>query len=218
MTARRLRWCAALLALVPSACFTTPVVLDPTVVVHARGGDELGVATDLGIVFVGRGQRQGEVDYTVFFNDGPSRERSTIEPLSTDLLLLEPELRLPAVKIGFPELEKGQRVIVRGRRGRDAWERTATVATNRRVKGLLLERSGLGNLRNSDMGAGVYVEFEDSLVLVGLVRGRISLPSGDGESREYVAVAGARELIGLGLHGLPTEYQRIPADRQDALR
>jgi len=208
---------APLAALLPAACASYAPASDTTVVVHSRGGDELGVATDLGIVFTGSGQRSGTVEYTVFFGDDPSRERGEIEPLTTELLALDPELRLASTAIGFPELGDGDRVRVRGRDGRRRWQRSARVATNPAADGLLLRTSGLASLDADDVGAGVYADTPEGEVLVGLVRGRVWLPSGEGQ-QEYVAVAGARELVGLGLRGRSVVPDRVPRDRHDALR
>ena len=211
--------CALGLALLSSSCsLLRPTDIDATVLVHSEAGDELGVATEFGVVFLGRGQSSGEVEYTVFFGDGPSRERATIEPLATGIFNLEPELRLPTTEIGFPVLEAGDEVVVRGRRGREAWERSAQVAVNPHAEGLLLKAKGLGDLGHRDTGAGVYVAYRGRHVLVGLVQGRVSLPGKNGAPVSYIAVAGARELVGLGLHGLPRTPPRVPSDRQDALR
>ncbi|MFT5690525.1 MAG: hypothetical protein ACI8PQ_003382, partial [Planctomycetota bacterium] len=89
---------------------------------------------------------------------------------------------------------------------------------NPRAEGLLLKARGLGDLTNRDRGAGVYVRFNDRLVLIGLVQGRLTLPTDGGGTSKYIAVAGAHELIGLGLQGRARHLPPVPVRRHDALR
>ena len=207
-----------LFALFASACWSNVPASDATVIVHARDGDELGVATPLGVVFVGAGQRTGVVDYTVFFDDGPSLESAEIEALTTDLLALSPELKLNVASIAFPDLRSGDRVVVRGRDGREPWQRNAVVAENPRVDGLILRASDLDDLRTRHVGAGVYFETPDDFVLVGLVRGRVQAPVDGGGQREYISVAGPDQLLGLAVYGRSHVPRSAPNDRQDAVR
>ena len=57
---------------------------DPTVWLHTgqgAGEGELGVSTPYGVVFLGLGARSGEVEFDVWFSDGPGTEIGIIEPL-----------------------------------------------------------------------------------------------------------------------------------------
>ena len=56
--------CAAL-----SGCRGTRTLSDPTLEIRTPAGAELGVATDYGILFLGRTSRSGEVQVVAWFGD-----------------------------------------------------------------------------------------------------------------------------------------------------
>jgi len=193
---KRLAALALASPLLASACFTTRVhdYADPTVRVHTPGAGELGVSTEYGVVFLGRGASEGPVEFTIWFDDGPSLEAGTIESVGGGLYLTFPEIRLPTAAMTFVEPPPGTAVLVRGRDASGPWELDAEVVAHPGVDGILLRADrSLGRLSADQTGAGVYVEGPDGTALVGLVSGRLRLSGGEGPA-EVVTVVGPREL------------------------
>jgi len=167
---------------------------DPTVLLRTPGGDELGVSTDYGVLFLGRGAQSGPVDLTAWFADGPSWEAGSITDLGGGLFVTRPEIRLATVPFAFEETRRGQEVTVRGRRGGTIWETETEVVTHPQVEGLLLRATDrLRAMRDDEVGAGVFVGDPEERRLVGLVSGRLLLETAEG-SREFITVLGPREL------------------------
>lgn len=165
---------------------------EATVVFHTAQGTELGVSTDYGLVFLGRGAHAGPIEWTVWFADGPSVESGTIEPVGGGLYTTASEIRLPTVPLTFVAPQDGASVTVVGRRGSDVWEEGAEVVRHPQVEGLLLE-PGVGGLDGDQVGAGVYLEREGRRHLLGLVSGRLRLTAG-GRSADYLTVVGPEGL------------------------
>jgi hypothetical protein len=210
---------AALLA----ACWTTPpqgervLAGDPTVVLHTAGRGELGVSTDYGVVFLGRGAKSGEVEFTVWFGDGPSFETGIVEPIGGDLYLTRSEILLPTVPLDFAIPGHGAPVVVRGRDAQGTWEVAARVAVDDRVEGMLLAWSeALDALSAEHTGAGVYVETDEGEQLVGLLSGKLELVVEDGE-RSFFTVAGPRTLWRLVTHARDLDRPRRRSHRGDVL-
>ncbi len=188
------------------------------------GPGELGVSTDYGVVFLGRGRKSGPVEFTSWFGDGPSFETGIVEPLGDGLFTTRAEIEIPRVPIHWSEPRAGTRVLVRGRRpsgsgtGAAPFAFEAEVASDPRIEGLVLRSSGsLRALGEGEAGAGVYLEQEDGgLALLGLVTGRVVLSGPTGE-REYFTVAGPRELWRLASHARDLDRPRWPAAREDVL-
>ncbi|MFT5733144.1 MAG: hypothetical protein ACJAZN_001269 [Planctomycetota bacterium] len=197
----------ALLALLALAsCSGTRKLTDPVLNIRTSGGDELGVSTDHGVVFLGKYAERGEVDVTAFYGDGPTIERSVIEPVGGGLFTAEMDIELPKVPISFEEPRDGETLEIMGRKGNRKWSVLARVRTDPRVLGLLLEvPSGFPD-DPDQVGAGVYRKHgRDDRELVGLVTGKIQLES-RGSLRRYIAVSG------------PTVLWRFAAHRRDLLR
>ncbi len=214
---------APTLALLAGACYSPFAVgdpdrhsADPTVVVHGPGGDELGVSTDYGVVFLGRGAKSGMVEFTAWFGDGPSREQGAVEAISDQLCVTEAEIEIPSVAIAFVEPAAGTRVLVRGRRNGALWERWTTVASDPSVEGLLLApTSELSRLQPEEVGAGVFWFDENGLAnLLGLISGSVRL-EGEGGARTYVAALGPRELWRLVVQRRNSDRPRRWVYRED---
>lgn len=214
---------AAGLALLLAAC-TAPwnvidprdLAEDPTVVVHTEQGDELGVSTEYGVVFLGRGAKGGRVEFTSWFGDGPSIEEGVVEAIGGGVFATEAEIQIPSVPIVFTEPNAGTDVVVRGRRNGQLWEIEAQVASDPAVQGLLLEpQSALTQLPPEQLGAGIFwSDPKGRPLLLGLVTGTVQI-SGEGGTREYVTALGPRDLWRLVVQRRNSDRPRRQVYRED---
>jgi hypothetical protein len=216
----RTRLLLLLAVLGSAACQGTRKLSDPTLLIRTSAGKELGVSTDHGIVFLGQTAVSGDVDVTAWFGDGPSIERSVIEPVGGGLYTAEMEIRLPSVPLSFRKLRKDDEVLIVGRRGNSTWETRARVRVDPRVDGLLL--SIPGELRNApdQVGAGVYVVGQNERTdrhLIGLVSGTLELVAPDGARKSFLTVVGPDTLWRLVARRKELERKRRWVYREDVL-
>jgi len=68
----------------------------PVVRIETAGGTELGVNTDLGVLFMGRTRSAGHCKVTVFFGGTPVVENSTIETIHGGLCQARLQIQSPA--------------------------------------------------------------------------------------------------------------------------
>lgn len=188
--------------------------LDPVVVVHGPEGDELGVSTDYGIVFLGRSAHSGRVEYTVWFGDGPSREEGLVEAMGNGVYATTSEILLPSVGLCFEPLPAGTPVIVRGRRAGVPFEIEAELASDPHVEGVLLRPNPeLAALTESEAGAGIFfLRPRRPLQLLGLVSGWIEV-----EGRRYLTAVGPDDLWRLVVHRRNSDRPRRWVYREDIL-
>lgn len=193
-------------ALLLTACSGSRKLVDPVVVITTRNGMELGVTTQSGVVFTGATAERGEIEIEAWFGDGPTIERTIIEPVSDELFTAETDIVLPSVPISFDEPRDGESLQLMGRKDGARWSTSTRVKTDPRVFGLLLEiPSGFPD-DPDQVGAGVFRRLpEHRHELVGLVVGKVQLER-NGSIERYLAVAG------------PTELWRLVAHRRDHLR
>jgi hypothetical protein len=206
LTPRRLSLLCPLLFLA-SSCVGTRNLQDPVVEIETRGGMEMGVSTNYGIVFLGATARSGPIEVTAWFGDGPSIESSVIEPVGGGIYTAETEIRIPSVPMSFREPAPGEQVLLLGRGPAGPWEAWVTVRSDPRAFGILLETTPALPDFQSATGTGVFYCPEDDrtqLQLVGLVSGRLRLYTESGES-EYLTVVG------------PSGLWRLVATRRDHL-
>jgi len=215
-----LRPLAALgLFLLAGACTGTRQLVDPTVRVQTEGGNELGVSTTYGLVFLGRTASSGYVEVEARFGDGPTIEASVIEPIGGGLYTAQTEILLPAVRLHLETPRAGERLLVAGRTDSSSWESFATVREDPRVWGLLLDVPGALEGRSDQVGAGVYwvnPDDEHDRRLVGLVSGTVELID-DQRSRRFLAVVGPEELWRLVTHSRDALRRRPWVYREDVL-
>jgi hypothetical protein len=187
----------ACLALLATGCTGLRTLSDPTLVVETEGGRELGAATDWGVVFLGRTAKAGPVRITAWYGDGPSLEKTVIEPLGPDLCTADTPLRLPDAAIDFRDPRPGEVLIVHGRDAQGAWSEKVTVLEDPRILGLVTTIPARLATTPDQVGAGVYSIPPDGDVrakkLVGLAAGVLRLRTTAGE-REYLSVVGPQEL------------------------
>ncbi len=189
---------------------------DPTVRVHSSQTGELGVATDYGVVFLGRDQRSGDVEFTSWFGDGWSLETGIIEPLGGGLYITHPEIRIPTTTLSFDQPEPGTEVVVVGRDDRDrSFRIRASVVEREGVEGLLLAPTKrLRGLGRGQLGAGVYVPRGGRDELVGLLSGQLWLEDAE---EEVFTVVDASDLWRLVAYPRDLDRPRRRTTRGDIL-
>lgn len=189
---------------------------EATVVFHSAAGTELGVSTDYGLVFLAQGGRSGQVEWTAWFSDGPSREIGMIEAIGGGLYTVASEIRLPSVPLTFHAPDPGSTVTIVGRRGPETWESEARIVRHPQVAGLLLDPDIEGDLDEGQVGAGVYVERQDQRHLLGLISGRLRLTAG-GRTTEYLTVVGPEGLWRLVTYARNMHLPERRVYREDVL-
>ena len=204
MTASTPTLLSALIALlVPLAsCVGTHKLSDPTIALRTRGGTELGVSTDYGVVFLGHTAQSGRVEIESWYGDGPNTEPTVIEPIGAGLFTAETEIRLPVVAMAFDDPKPGSRLLVVGRDDRGPWSAWVEVESDPRLLGIVTTIPSELAGRPDQIGAGVYVVpggDKDKKRLIGLVAGEIQLSTKDGE-RRLLAIVGPRDLWRLVAH------------------
>jgi len=191
---------------------------DPTLLVTTSAGQELGVSTEYGVVFLGRSARSGAVDLTAWFGDGPSVESTVIEPLGGGVYTAETEIRLPTVPMTFRTPQPGDTVVLRGRKGGRKWEAASHVLADPRVEGILLHIPPMLRGAPDQIGAGVYVTGDEhGQLFVGLVSGTLELTGEDGRTRDYLTVMGPDDLWRLVTFRREFQRQRRWVYREDIL-
>jgi len=188
--------------------------LDPIVVVHGPGGDELGVSTDYGVAFLGRTIQSGRVEFTAWFGDGPTREEGLVEAMGGGVFATDSEILLPSVPVIFEALPEGTSVIVRGRHAGVPYEIETEILDHAAVTGVLLRPTKeLDALTDDDLGAGVfYVQTGKPLQLVGLLSGRLQI-----DDRRYITVLGGEDLWRLVVHRRNSDRPRRWVYRDDIM-
>jgi hypothetical protein len=170
-------------------------LVDPVLVVRSAQGEELGVGTVYGPVFLGRHARAGEIEIQAWFGDGPALESSVVEPLGHGLYTAATEIRLPSVPLSFALPEAGSSVLVLGRAGGELWRRELRVARHPKLRGLLLDYPAVLS-SDEAIGAGVFVpgrRGEDDLQLLGVLCGRIEIEDG-AETDRFLVALGPEDL------------------------
>lgn len=197
---------APLLLALFAGCSTRGATFDPTVLVLGSEGEELGVSTPYGVVFLGHNVTDDVVRLVPAFGDGPSVERAPAEAVDRGLRLARAEIQLPTVPISFDTPAPGSRVLVRGRDGLNPWSEEVKVANVPSATGLVLEADASlrRRLEAGVVGAGVYVFDEHhEMQLVGLVDGLFSL-----NDTTYIATAGPGSLWRAAAHDRSLSRQR----------
>lgn len=191
-----------------SACAGTRTLSNPTLALRTSGGQELGVSTDYGIVFLGRTAQAGRLEIESWFGDGPNIEPAVIEPIGAGLFTAETEIRLAQVPLTFEDPAPGTELLVTGIDHGEPWEEWIRVESDPRVLGLIATIPARLRGRPDQVGAGVYVVPRDDTAkkrLVGLYAGQVRLSTRDGE-KDYLAIVG------------PTDLWRLVSHRRDLLQ
>lgn len=208
-----------LLGLLLSSCAGVHTLSDPTLVIETKGGVELGVSTDYGIVFLGSTARSGDVEIKSWYGDGPNIELTVIEPINSRLFTAETEIRLASVPLTFVEPKPGQEVLLVGRKGLERWDKHVVVRSDPRVEGILLDIASEFKNTTDQVGAGVFFCPEgncDQKLLIGLVSGKITL-TGNGGTKSFLTVLGPTELWRLATHRKDAHRRKPWVYRDDIL-
>jgi hypothetical protein len=195
----------ASLCLVPllfsSACAGVHTLADATLTLRTKGGSELGVSTDYGIVFLGHTATAGPVEVTAWFGDGPDIEKTVIEPIGHGTLFTaETEIKLPRIPLTFDDPKPGSEVLLIGRKSGELWQQTVKIESDPHVIGLITKVPSQLRDAEDQIGTGVYVVpdgDERRRMLVGLVSGRVRIES---TGAEYLTIVGPTELWRLVSH------------------
>lgn len=179
------------------ACQGTRTLQDPVLEIQSASGKELGIATDYGVIFLGRTVQAGEVEVTAWYGDGPSIELAVVEPLGSGLFTAEPEIRVPSVPVSFHIPKTGESLVVSGRRGSKRWQESTKIVADPRVQGLLIPLSGAFDDDLDQTGAGVFRVIQEQpqrLELVGLVSGILTVTDESGRAARFMTVVGADQF------------------------
>lgn len=182
-----------------TSCVVTANVQDPTVTLNTAGGQELGVSTPLGVVFLGRTAHSGEVDLTVWYGDGPSIEPSIIEPLGDGLYLAQGEILMPFANVAFIQPGPDDELFARGRQGADVWEIELFAVDDPRLTGLAFRSADPLPTEPNQAGAGVFWSDPDTDqdYLIGLISGTVQFGT---DGPKYVTAIGGEGLWRLVAH------------------
>lgn len=218
---QRTRALFALLALLPlfAACQGVRTLTDPTLTIETKNGSELGVSTDYGIVFLGRTARSGPARVTAWYGDGPSIEKTVIEPVGGGIFTAETEIRLPEIPMSFDDPRPGTTLLVIGRTHAGPWSAQVTVQDDPRVLGLVTTVPKELLDAPDQIGAGVYLVPDGDMAqrkLVGLVSGRMLLGTQDAQ-REFLTVVGPTDLWRIVSHRREPRSTRRWVYREDIL-
>lgn len=182
---------AAALSIAPSCTYRylerpeTPVVAIQTI-----GGTELGVATDDGIVFLGRSAIEGPVKVTYWLDRAPVIEAGTIRPLGGPLLQVELDVPIPTVPIDFEETKPNETLTMMGVDGLNRWRVPVQVVTDDRIVGNAITAPASVELGPQHIGAGVFRETDGGMHLVGMVKAVARASTGE----RWFLLAGPTEL------------------------
>lgn len=191
-----LRTALSVLVLLCAACQGTRTLQDPLLEVRTPKGKELAVATDHGVLFLGRTAQSGEVELTAWYGDGPDIELAVVEPLGGGLFTAEPEIRVPSVPISFRVPKVGEQVEISGRDGANVWQEQSEIVSDPDITGLLLPMNNRLSEGADQVGAAVFRVNQQTELreLVGLVAGVVVITDAQGAKRRYVAVIGADQF------------------------
>jgi hypothetical protein len=188
------------------------------VLVRTQGGEEQGVATPYGVIFLGRTAQSGRCDVTVYFGDGPSLEPGTIDTVDPELCIAQLEVKVPMSEVSFtyPDASDSLYIGLITPDGPELY--STTLATDLGVRGTALRIPGSFPISPSVAGAPVF-RFEDKRYrLVGLVNGVARFKDSDGDYHEILTFLGPRNLALVAIKDKDRGRPKDPPLRTDILR
>ncbi len=180
-----------------TACLTSRAPAG-SVLVRTSAGEEQGVATNFGIVFLARTAQAGRCDVTVFFGDGPSIEPGHVDPIEgSQLARAVLGLRVPWSEVSGTYPSPSDDLVLAVAEDQRVRTFSTRVADGPGVSGTLVERPSSFPLDGSAVGAGLF-RWEDSRYrLVGLVTGVVRFQDASGSRRDLLTFLGPRDLAPL---------------------
>lgn len=187
-----LRTLVPLLVLSATSCVSRAIERPdvPVVVIQTVGGVELGVATDDGILFLGRSAIEGPAKVTYWLDRAPVVEAGTIRSLGASIVQVELDVPVPTVPLDLSDLVPGEDLVMIGADALERWSVPVRAADSEIAQGSVVSAGSNIQLAPHHVGAGVYRQNERGSVLVGLVKGVATTSSGE----RWILLAGPAEL------------------------
>jgi len=201
------------LAALPLAACASTDPLGP-IYVHTAGGTEQGVATQYGLVCLGKTARSGRCDVTVFYGDGPSSEPGQLTPIDANLCGIQIELKAPSCEISYtyPGVDDDLLIGVAGDRDQVFYS-TRLVKDAGAPRRPVVEMPSGFPTEPSMLGAPVYRHEDQRYRLVGLVTG-ITTAGG----KQALECLWPREMVPLAITAPRREPWRPTPTRDDIVR
>jgi hypothetical protein len=137
------------------ACVGTRNLADPVLEIRGPEASELGVATDYGLVFLGRSARAGAVEVIAWYGDGPSMEQRWSSRSAAGCTRRARD-QVATRSAELRESKLGETLFIVGRRGPELWAAQVEVRHDPQIEGVLLTiPKGLEN-GPDQIGAGLY--------------------------------------------------------------
>ncbi len=141
----------------------------PVMRIETRGGTEMGVGTEAGILFLGRTSKEGPCRIHYWLGPTPLVEDGTVEPWAGVFFRATMDLKYPSARFLDRDLEPDEPLVAMYYSGNQVEEVALQRAREPGVQGDVVDWPG----RDLPAGTGVFVRDDEGLALVGLIAGRI---------------------------------------------
>jgi hypothetical protein len=200
-----------------SACNSVPKPHGPVLIQTARG-EEQGVNTPYGVVFLGRTANEGRCDVVVFYGDGPSVEPGEIRAAGADLYRVDLAVRAPASEISFTYPAPDDDLILSVVQDDSVDFYHTQVATAPGAGGTVVDLPGGFPATAAATGAGLYRKEDGRYRLVGLVNGMARYEDASGRARSVLTYVGPRDLVPFVLQNKDQGRAVDAPRREDVIR
>lgn len=187
----------------------------PVVAIETPGGMELGVNTDLGILFAGRTSQAGPCKLTVFFGATPVVENGEISELRGGLCHTRTIARTASAPFLMEHPRSGETLSLMGVRDGRVYTETVALATDADVAGNVLEVPD--GFTPDQVGAPIFVQRDGRSYLVGLIKARARI-EGAGGTREFLVFSGLEQFRDAMLQRRPAVLEPEVIYRDDEIR
>ncbi len=186
----------------------------PIVGVTTTGGKELGVATDQGVLFLGRTAEKGPAKVLYHIDAAPVVEAGRVVPVGGSLFEVLLDVPVATVPISFEPLRPSESLIMMWLDGDEVRTHPVEVSSDPIVYGTAVRRPAGLVLAAEHVGAGVFRDTDAGLALVGLVKASARVTGGE----EYLLLAGLPELRAAFLRPQPAVPKLEAIYRADGTR
>jgi hypothetical protein len=205
------RACALALCLVASGCTAWlfsgvpyPSHERPIMRIETRGGVEMGVGTEVGILFLGRTAQEGPCRVHYWLGPTPLVEDGAVERWGGVFYRALMDLNHPYARFLDRDLRDDDTLFALLLDGQEVALQRARTET---IAGDVVAWPG----RDLPAGTGVFLRDDRGLVFVGLVAGRIE--TGDGRYLVHTGTTALREaLLTAKPHAAPRQVKHRPDD------